>query len=119
MTLELARHLLDRMGVLRHPCDLDLLVFFVRYPHVLMASEQVAAFLGYDFKQISDSLDMLLTKGLLTRTANPVHGARMYVFAVGEPNGWLPEFLEQVSTQHGRQLLRRAMKRGGPSPANR
>ena len=106
------RRLLDRIGVLRHPCDLDLLVFFVRHPRTLMASEQLAAFLGYDLKQISDSLDILLETGLLTRTSDPTLAARMYVFAIGGTNGGgLPELLELASTREGRLILRREMKR--------
>lgn len=109
------RRLLDRIGVLRHPCDLDLLVFFVRHPRTLIASEQLAAFLGYELKQISDSLDVLLEAGLLTRTPNPTHAARMYVFAIGGTNGGgLPELLELASTREGRLILRREMTRRAP-----
>ena len=107
------------MGVLRHRCDLDLLVFFVRHPRTLMASEQLAAFLGYPLKQISDSLDILLGAGLLTRTPNPVHAARMYVFAVpGSNGGWLPELMKLASTQNGRQMLRSEMKQRPRSSAS-
>jgi len=109
------RRLLDGIGVLRHPCDLDLLVFFVRHPRTLMASEQLAAFLGYDLKQITDSLDILLETGFLTRTPDSTHAARMHVFAIGVTNGGgLPELVELASTREGRLILRREMKRRAP-----
>ena len=44
---EQARCLLDRIGILRDRCDLDLLLFFVRHPRVLLSSEQIAALRGY------------------------------------------------------------------------
>ncbi len=118
MKNELARRLLDSVGLLRHPCDLDLLLFFVRHPRTLMSSEQLAAFLGYDLKRISESLEVLLEARLLRRTPNPAHAARMYVFAVSSPNGgWLPALLDLASTQNGRLMLRRELKRRVPDSA--
>lgn len=107
---EYARRLLDRIHILRRPCDLDLLIFFVRHSRTLMASEQLAAFLGYDLKQIADSLDVLLGAQLLTRTQNPTRAARMYVFAAGgSGSGWLPALLDLASTREGRLALRLAL----------
>lgn len=42
---EHARRLLDRIGVLGHPSDLDLLIFFARHPRSLLASEHLATLL--------------------------------------------------------------------------
>ena len=107
---EHARRLLDRIDVLRRPCDLDLLIFFVRHPRTLMASEQLASFLGYDLKQIAESLDVLLQAELLTRTQHPAHAARMFVFAIGGAgSGWLPALLDLASTREGRLALRLAL----------
>ena len=107
---ENARRLLNSIGVLRHPCDLDLLLFFVRHPRSLLTSDQIAAFLGYDLKQIGDSLDILMTAKLLTRSQSPAHAARLYVFAAnGASDGWLPSLVEAVSTRGGRLALRGAM----------
>jgi hypothetical protein len=78
-----AHLLLDRIGVLKPACDLDLLVFFARHPRALLTSEQLAAWLGYELKQIAESLEVLLEAGLLARTQNPTHAARMYVFSIG------------------------------------
>lgn len=107
MKREDARLLLDRIGVLRHRSDLDLLVFFARHPRSLLPSESLAAFLGYDLKDIADSLETLLSAGLLKRTQSPAHAARMYVFALdGEDGGWLPSLLRMAATRHGRLALR-------------
>ena len=65
------RRLLDQIGVLRRPCDLDLLLFFIRHPRALLSSDQIAAFLGYDVKRLGESLDALVTAELLTRTQTP------------------------------------------------
>lgn len=100
------RRLLERIRVLRHPCDLDLLLFFVRHPRALLTSDQIAAFLGYDVKQLGESLDVLVTAELLTRTQKPASASRMYVFAVGGPHGgWLPSLVEFASTRDGRLAL--------------
>jgi hypothetical protein len=104
------RRLLDRIGVLRRPCDLDLLLFFVRHPRALLSSDQIAAFLGYEVKWLSESLDVLVTAELLTRTQTPTSAARMYVFAVGGPHGgWLPSLVELASTREGRLAMRAAL----------
>lgn len=105
-----ARRLLDQIGVLRDPCDLDLLVFFVRHPHVLLTSDQIAAFLGYEVTRLGASLGVLVTAGLLTRMQTPGGAARMHVFAAGGPHdGWLPSLVEVASTREGRLALRAAL----------
>ncbi|MEP7310351.1 MAG: hypothetical protein ABJA98_33010 [Acidobacteriota bacterium] len=107
---EQTRRLLDQIGVLRDPCDLDLLVFFVRHPRVLLTSDQIAAFLGYEVKRLGESLDVLVTAALLTRMQTPTSAARMHVFAVGGPHdGWLPSLVEVASTREGRLALRAAL----------
>lgn len=98
--------LLDRVGLLRQACDLDLLVFFARHPRTLLTSEQLATWLGYELKQIAQSLEVLLDAGFITRTQNPTHAARMYVFAIGGSNGgWLPAILKLASTRAGRLAI--------------
>lgn len=52
MTGRRFHHLLQSVGVLRHPCDLDLLLFFNRHPRALLTSERLAAYVGYDLNQI-------------------------------------------------------------------
>jgi len=110
MNREHARRLLHSIGFLRHRCDLDLLLFFVRHPRSLLTSDQIAAYLGYDLKRIGDSLENLLSAKLLTRSQSPAHAARLYVFAVNAPSGgWWPSLAEAVSTREGRLALRKAM----------
>lgn len=111
--------LLDRIGVLRSRCDLDLLVFFARHPNCLLDSESLAAFLGYDLPGIAESLDVLLTAGLLQRTQTPAHAARLYVFVTGGPiGGWLPALLDLASTRPGRLALRDALAGRSPGGAS-
>ena len=110
MKPEHVRRLLDRIGVLRHACDLDLLVFFVRHPRALLASDQIAAFLGYDVTQLRESLDVLVAAELLTRMQKPTSASRMYVFAAGGAHdGWLPSLVELASTREGRLAMRDAL----------
>ena len=115
MNQEDARQLLARVGVVRHRFDLDLLIFFARHPRALLTSEQLAAFLGHELVQIADSLDILLGAGLLTRTQNRNHAARLYVFVLGDSSGdWLPSLLRLASTREGRlALLAELAKPGG------
>ncbi len=104
------RRLLNRIGVLRRPCDLDLLLFFIRHPRALLSSDQIAAFLGYEVKLLGESLDVLVTAELLTRMQTPTSAARMHVFAVGGPHGgWLPSLVELASTREGRLAMRAAL----------
>ena len=50
-------------------------------------------------KDIADSLETLLSAGLLNRTQTPAHAARMYVFAVDGPSGdWLPSLVQMWSS---------------------
>ena len=105
-----ARDLLERGGVLRSRCDLDLLLFFARHPNSLLPSESLAALLGYTLQEIAGSLDVLLAAGLLRRRQTPAHAARLYFFADGGSNGgWLPALLDLASTRPGRLALRDAL----------
>lgn len=113
------RRLLDQLGVLRRPCDLDLLLFFIRHPRALLNSDQIAAFLGYEVKLLGESLDVLVTAELLTRMQTPTSAERMHVFAVGGPHGdWLPSLVELASTREGRLAMRAALidQRNGQIP---
>lgn len=116
MTQDDAQTLLGRIEALRHPCDLDLLIFFVKHPHTLMASEQLATFMGYDIKQLAQSLDVLLEAGLVTRSQTRAQVARMYELAGGGIHGgWLPSLVSLASTRAGRLALIRAMKKRSSS----
>jgi hypothetical protein len=112
MKLDRARRLLAEIDdVMRHPCDLDLLIFFARHPRTLMGNNQLAILLGYEFKQITVSLDILARAGLLTVSENPAYSARMYEFVAGDQSAaWLPDLLQLASTREGRLALVRPLK---------
>ena len=103
------QHLLESIGTLRHSCDLDLLLFFHRHPRSLLTSERLAAYVGYDLNQIARSLDLLTEAGLLERSQNPTHAARMYLLKTPE-TGWLGSLLAIASTREGRRDLLDAMQ---------
>lgn len=110
MTHEDAHRLLARIGLAR-VCDLDLLMFFARHPRALLTSESLASFLGYDLKDIAESLEVLMAAGLLARTQTPAHAARLYVFAPDERSGdWLPPLVALAATREGRLALRRGLR---------
>jgi hypothetical protein len=112
--------LLDRIKVLKHPADLDLLLFFARHPRALLTSEDLAAYVRYDLQQIARSLDILIDAKIVKRLQNPTHSARMYVLDTGgSPSGWLPAFLRLASTREGRAGVMAVLKvraTAGPRP---
>ncbi|PYM87970.1 MAG: hypothetical protein DME08_28220, partial [Candidatus Rokuibacteriota bacterium] len=65
MTAKRIGDLLDRIGCLRHPCDLDLLLFFSRHPRAYLLSERLAEYVGYELPQVAQSLETVITAGLL------------------------------------------------------
>src|SRR3954471_22089596 len=101
-------HVPASIGVLRHPCDLDLVLFFHRNPHAILTSDRIAAYVGYPLAQIARSLDVLTDGGLLERSQHPTHAARMYVLTT-PPGGWMETLLEIASTRDGRRELLRAI----------
>jgi DNA-binding MarR family transcriptional regulator len=107
------RSLLDRIGSIRHACDLDLLLFFYRHPSVLLTSERIVTHLGYDHEQVAKSLEGLIAGGLVTRSPNPAHAARLYTLqlrgASGDP---LSSLLKIISTRQGRLDAKRLLKSG-------
>jgi hypothetical protein len=110
-------HLLTSIGVLRHPCDLDLLLFFHRHPHALLTSDRLAAYVGYDLNQTARSLDLLTEAGFLKRSQNPTHAARMYVLqTLGA--GWVASLIDIASTPDGRRSLLDAMKEASEADAS-
>src|SRR5262249_13027204 len=112
MTGRRFEHLLSSIGVLRHPCDLDLLLFFHGHPRALLTSERLAAYVGYDLSQVGRSLDLLAEAGLLERSQNPTHAARMYVLNSPE-TGWLKSLLDIASAREGRHEILEAMRDAG------
>ena len=116
MTGRRFQHLLDSIGALRHPCDLDLLLFFHRHPRAILTSERLSAYVGYDLNQLARSLDLLTNAGLVERSQNPTHAARLYVLKTPE-TGWLRSVLDIASTREGRQNLIHSMKEAAEQEA--
>ena len=104
MTSNDLRTLLDRVQGIHHACDLDLLLFFYRYPLSLLTSEQIVDFVGYNRERIAKSLEGLIDAGLLTRSQNHTHAARLYELQMhARPGGLLASFLKFAATRGGRQ----------------
>ena len=102
------RELLETTGI-QHPCDLDLLGFFHRHPRVLLTSEQLAARVGYDLKEVARSLDLLIERGLLSRWLKPARVPRVYFFRGGDGEGSVERLLRLGSTPDGRTALIRLL----------
>ena len=95
---------------LRNACDLDLLLFFSRHPRVVLSSEQIAAYVGYDLVEVARALDLLLGAGLLKRTLNHGTPGRMYVLEVDHAEEWLEPLRQVCATPDGRSALRALLK---------
>src|SRR5262249_49004176 len=111
MDVEKLRFLLDHIGAIRDACDLDVLLFFHRHPRSLLTSEQLVDYLGYDREQVK-SVDRLIEMGLLNRSQNPAHAARLYVLEHrGGPSvGSLRSLLRFASTREGRREVIRLLQ---------
>jgi hypothetical protein len=105
----LAVQLVEAAG-LRDACDLDLLLFFSRHPRVVLSSEQLAAYVGYDLAEVARALDLLLGAGLLKRTLNLGAPGRMYVLEVDHAEEWLEPLRRVCATPDGRNALRALLR---------
>lgn len=112
--------LLSRTPVVRSGCDLDLLLFLHRHPRALLTSEQLAAFVGYDIKEIAKSLEAFIEAELLERIQNPMHAARMYLLVLDGPgHGGIRDLLELASTRNGRRGVLQALDQAGSQPRDK
>jgi hypothetical protein len=111
MTPKRIRNLLDRIGCLRDPCDLDLLLFFHRHPRAFLISERLATYVGYDLPRVAQSLEAMITAGLLRRSPDSTHPARLYVLTPASSlGGWLSSLLRIAATREGRLAVMHALK---------
>ncbi len=101
--------MLDAIG-LRDACDLDLLLFFTRHPSVVLSSEQLAAYVGYDLPQVARSLDLLVGAGLLRRSLNQGTSGRLYVLEIHGSEEWLEPLRQACATADGRRALRASLR---------
>jgi hypothetical protein len=104
-----AVHLIEAAG-LQDACDLDLLLFFSRHPRVVLSSEQLAVYVGYELARVARSLDLLLGAGLLKRTLNQGAPGRMYVLEVDHAEEWLGPLRRVCATPDGRNALKTLLK---------
>jgi predicted transcriptional regulator len=110
MTSRQIRQLLERGRVLQHPCDVDLLLFFYRHPQSLLTSDQLATFVGYAVSQIARSLEAFTAVGIIERSQNPTHHARMYRLVRGAPDSWVPAIIRVATTRRGRHDVMQVLK---------
>jgi hypothetical protein len=110
---EEARRLLAHSPLIHGACELDLLVFLHRHPRSMLTTEKLAAFVGHDLQQVGKSLDAFIAAGLVERTQNPLHAARMYLLVLDGPHGGgLKALLELASTRPGRREILEALNAG-------
>ncbi|HET9489823.1 MAG TPA: hypothetical protein VFR64_08730 [Methylomirabilota bacterium] len=115
MTPKRMGDLLDRIECLKHPCDLDSLLFFYRHPRSFLIGERLAAYVGYDVSQVAQSLETLIAAGLLRRSPDSTHPARLYVLTPGSTlGGWLSSLLRFATTREGRLAVIHALKQRQP-----
>lgn len=98
------------IGPLRHPCDLHILLFFSRFPRVLLTNERLAQYVGYDVQQVAKSVETLIAAAILSRAQNSNHEARFYVFTPTQLQAWVQQVVSTASTQEGRTRLIQALK---------
>jgi hypothetical protein len=105
----MAVQLIEGAG-LRDACELDLLLFFSRHPRIVLSREHLAAYVGYDVRQVARALERLLGVGLLKRTLT--HGApgRVYVLEVDHVEAWLDPLRHVCATPAGRNALKMLLK---------
>lgn len=110
--------LLDRLVAVRHPCDVDLLLFFYRHPRALLTADSLVSYLGHDHDRVAKSLDGLIAAGLVTRSQNPSRSARLYQLNLdGHPGSELSAFLKIASARQGRNEVMRLLAPGADAAA--
>src|SRR4029450_6789031 len=105
----MAVQLVEAAG-LRGGCAPELRLFFSRHPRVVLSSEQLAAYVGYELAQVARALDRLLETGLLRRTLNQGASGRMYVLEVDSAGEWLTSLRRVCATPEGRSALKGLLK---------
>jgi hypothetical protein len=113
-----ALQLVEAAG-LRDPCDLDLLLFFSRHPRVVLSSEQLAAYVGYELPHVARALDLMLGAGLVRRALNQGAPGRMYVFAADRAQEWLDPLRRMCATPEGRHAVKKLLRRRQSSNGHR
>jgi hypothetical protein len=117
MRLQSTKRLLARTPFIQNACDLDLILFLHRHPRMLLTSERLAELVGYNLKEIAKSLDSFIDAGVLERTQQSTHAARLFVLTVDGPHvGGVRTLLDLGSTRQGRRFILDALRERGPRP---
>jgi hypothetical protein len=116
------REILDRTDFPGRPLDLDVLLFLQRHPDCMLASDQLAAYVGYEAQDMGPALERLIRHGAVLRSQSPTQAARMYRFAPGGvPHDELRALLAFAATADGRRsvmrVIREPLPAGGTAPS--
>jgi hypothetical protein len=111
------RSILDRIR--GNPPRLRLLLFFYRRPRALLTGEQIVTYVGHEPEQVPKWLEGLIEVGLLIRSQNRSHAARLYALELQAlPGGLLSSFLKIAATREGRlEVMRLFSARPAGLPA--
>lgn len=107
---------LDRLKVIKHACDLDLLMFLHRHPRALLALDRLAAYMGCDRERVEKSLENLIAEGLVIRRQKPPSAVPMFLLVRdGGQDQPLDTLLAIASTRNGRLSILQALATAPPS----
>jgi hypothetical protein len=110
MRPEPIQDLLHLLEVVRDACDLDLLVFLHRHPRSMLASDQIASYIGCDRARTARSLENLIDAGIATRRQSPSSAVPMLLFVGdGRPREPVTSLLTIASTRSGRAQVLQAL----------
>ena len=109
--------MLDRVGGIRHACDLDLMLFFYQHPRALLTSDRLAICIGYDRETVAKALDALIAGGFLKQTRSQSNEVHLYVLERGGLSyGALASLLEFAVTRDGRVGVMRLLAAASDRP---
>jgi DNA-binding MarR family transcriptional regulator len=101
---EAIKALLAQTPVVTSACELDLLVFLYRHPRTLLTNERLAILVGYDMTEIARAIEGFIEAGIVERTQDSMHAARMYLLQLEGPQvGGLRALIALASTREGRR----------------
>src|SRR5690349_15508596 len=87
----MGERLLDRVALLKSPCDLDVVLLCSGPADVLITTEDLTRFVGSDLQRLARSLDSFIAGRIARSSQNNGHAARMYVLdSAGPAGGRLP-----------------------------
>lgn len=107
---------LERLKVIQHVCDLDVLMFLHRHPRALLGLDQLAAYIGCARERVEQSLENLIADGLVIRRQKPPSAVPMFLLVRdGGQDQRLETLLAIASTRNGRLSILQALATAPPS----